>query len=142
MFLQRKLRLVETGILEKSNNLYCLYEQEKRNCWFTDPTIIHSNCINSRQLFHNTNDVKVETNFIVYILLYNTILNWFSLTFQSLNIDFFRMLNIFPQNCTPLLVVYFYCTKNLYFSKAWFQKPTLFGLNFNGLLGYTVFYGR
>ena len=27
--------------------------------------------------------------FIVYILLYNTILNWFSLTHQSLNIDFF-----------------------------------------------------
>jgi hypothetical protein len=36
-----------------------------------------------------------HTFFIVYILLYNTILNWFLLTLQSLNIAFFRMLNIF-----------------------------------------------
>jgi hypothetical protein len=42
---------------------------------------------------------------MVYILLYNTMLNWFSLTLQSLNIDFFRMLNIFFQELHP----YFYC---------------------------------
>ena len=43
-----------------------------------------------------------HTFFIVYILLYNTILNWFSLTLQSLNIDFFRMLNIFFPELHPL----------------------------------------
>jgi hypothetical protein len=32
-----------------------------------------------------------HTFFIVYILLYNTILNWFSLTLQSLNIEFLRL---------------------------------------------------
>ena len=46
-----------------------------------------------------------HTFFIVYILLYNSILNWFSLTLQSLNIiDFFRMLNIFSLELHPLLV--------------------------------------
>jgi hypothetical protein len=65
-----------------------------------------------------------HTFFIVYILLYNSILNWFSLTLQSLNIiDFFRMLNIFSPELHPLLV-YFYSPRTSMISVFLFRKKT------------------
>ena len=65
-----------------------------------------------------------HTFFIVYILLYNSILNWFSLTLQSLNIiDFFRMLNTFSPELYPLLV-YFYSPWTSMISVFLFRKKT------------------
>ena len=66
-----------------------------------------------------------HTFFIVYILLYNTILNRFSLTLQSLNIDFFRMLNIFSPELHPLLIVKKNNTKNIDDFSLLIQKKNL-----------------
>ena len=65
-----------------------------------------------------------HTFYIVYILLYNTILNWFSLTLQLLNIDFFRMLNIFFRNCTPVsgILLLLYLKKKQHQEHRWFQS--------------------
>jgi hypothetical protein len=81
-----------------------IWNPQKKNLDKNDDFVYSIPWICCRFFFRNkkTEIIDVHTFFIVYILLYNSILNWFSLTLQSLNIiDFFSDVEHFFPGIAP-----------------------------------------